>query len=123
MDTNEFRALGHDLIEWIAAYREHIGELPLMSRVQPGEVTAQLPAEPPLHGGDLGGIVADLDRIVMPGITHWNHPGFLHYFPSNSDLVVGARRPRLLGARRAGHELADQPGRDRGRGCGHGVAA
>ena len=57
-----------------------------MSRVQPGEVAAQLPAEPPLHGGDLGDIVADLDRVVMPGITHWNHPGFLHYFPSNSDL-------------------------------------
>ena len=57
-----------------------------MSPVQPGEVAAQLPAEPPLQGGDLGDIVADLDRIVMPGITHWNHPGFLHYFPSNSDL-------------------------------------
>ena len=54
--------------------------------MQPGEVAAQLPAEPPLQGGDLGGIVAELDRVVMPGITHWNHPGFLHYFPSNSDL-------------------------------------
>ena len=86
MDADEFRKLGHDLIDWIAAYREHIGEYPVMSRVQPGEVAAQLPAEPPLHGGDLGGIVADLDRVVMPGITHWNHPGFLHYFPSNSDL-------------------------------------
>jgi len=86
MDADEFRKLGHDLIDWIAAYREHIGEYPVMSRVQPGEVAAQLPAEPPLHGGDLGGIVADLDRVVMPGITHWNHPGFLHYFPSNSDF-------------------------------------
>ena len=86
MDTDEFRKLGHDLIDWIAAYREHVGEYPVMSRVQPGEVAARLPAEPPLHGGDLGGIVADLDRVVMPGITHWNHPGFLHYFPSNSDF-------------------------------------
>jgi len=86
MDTDEFRKLGHDLIDWIAAYREHVGEYPVMSRVQPGEVAARLPAEPPLDGGDLGGIVADLDRVVMPGITHWNHPGFLHYFPSNSDL-------------------------------------
>jgi aromatic-L-amino-acid/L-tryptophan decarboxylase len=86
MDTNEFRTLGHDLIEWIAAYREHVAEYPVMSRVQPGEVAAQLPTEPPLMGGDLGSIVADLDRVVVPGITHWNHPGFLHYFPSNSDL-------------------------------------
>ncbi|HEX5643392.1 MAG TPA: pyridoxal-dependent decarboxylase [Thermoleophilia bacterium] len=86
MDTNEFRQLGHELIEWIAAYREHIADYPVMSPSQPGEVAALLPAEPSLRGGDLGGIVADLDRVVMPGITHWNHPGFLHYFPSNSDL-------------------------------------
>jgi aromatic-L-amino-acid decarboxylase len=87
MDTNEFRQLGHELIEWIAAYREHIADYPVMSPVQPGAVATLLPAEPPLQGGDLGGVVADLDRIVMPGITHWNHPGFLHYFPSNSDLA------------------------------------
>ena len=86
MDPNEFRRLGHELIEWIAAYREHMADYPVMSPAQPGEVAALLPAEPPLQGGDLGGIVADLDRVVMPGITHWNHPGFLHYFPSNSDL-------------------------------------
>ena len=86
MDSNEFRTLGHELVDWIADYRERVGELPVMSRVQPGEVAAQLPTEPPQQGGDLEGIVADLDRIVMPGITHWNHPGFLAYFPSNSDL-------------------------------------
>ncbi len=86
MDPNQFRTLGHELIDWIADYRERIGDFPVMSRVQPGEVAAQLPAEPPREGGDLGGIVADLDRIVLPGITHWNHPGFLAYFPSNSDL-------------------------------------
>jgi aromatic-L-amino-acid/L-tryptophan decarboxylase len=86
MDANEFRTLGHELIEWIATYREHVADYPVMSPLQPGEVAAQLPATPPLQGGDLGGIVADLDRVVMPGITHWNHPGFLHYFPSNSDL-------------------------------------
>ena len=86
MEPADFRRLGHELVDWIADYRERIGEFPVMSRVQPGEVTALLPAEPPLRGGDLAGIAADLDRIVMPGITHWNHPGFLAYFPSNSDL-------------------------------------
>jgi len=86
MDPSEFRALGHELIDWVADYREHIADLPVMSPVQPGEVTAQLPAEPPLHAEGLSDIVADLDRVVMPGITHWNHPGFLAYFPSNSDL-------------------------------------
>ncbi len=86
MDPNEFRRLGHELVDWIATYREHVAEHPVMSPVQPGEVAAQLPTKPPREGGALGGIVADLDRIVMPGITHWNHPGFFHYFPSNSDL-------------------------------------
>ncbi len=86
MDTDEFRELGHELIDWVADYRERIGDYPVMSRVQPGEVAAQLPAEPPLRGDGLGDIVADLERIVVPGITHWNHPGFLHYFPSNTDL-------------------------------------
>jgi len=86
MHPDEFRKLGHELVDWVADYRERIADLPVMSRVQPGEVAALLPSEPPQQGGDLAGIVADLDRIVMPGITHWNHPGFLAYFPGNSDL-------------------------------------
>ena len=86
MDTHEFRSLGHELIDWIADYREHIAEYPVMSRVQPGEVAAQLPAEPPRRAEGLATISADLERIVLPGITHWNHPGFFAYFPSNSDL-------------------------------------
>ncbi len=86
MDANEFRELGHELIDWVADYRERIADYPVMSRVRPGEVAAQLPTEPPQTAEGLGGIVADLDRVVMPGITHWNHPGFLHYFPSNSDF-------------------------------------
>ena len=87
MDPTEFRRLGHELIEWIADYRERIADYPVMSRVQPGEVAAQLPAEPPLRGEGLGDIVADLERVVMPGITHWNHPGWFAYFPSNTDLA------------------------------------
>jgi aromatic-L-amino-acid/L-tryptophan decarboxylase len=62
MDPSEFRRLGHELVDWIAAYREGIAELPVMSRVQPGEVAAQLPASPPDQPGGLGDIVADLDR-------------------------------------------------------------
>ena len=87
MDADEFRRLGHELVDWVADYREHIGDYPVMSRVQPGEVAAQLPAEPPLRGEGLGDIVADLECIVMPGITHWNHPGWFAYFPSNTDLT------------------------------------
>jgi aromatic-L-amino-acid decarboxylase len=86
MDTHEFRLLGHELIDWVADYREHIAEYPVMSRVHPGEVAAQLPAEPPRRAEGLATISADLERVVLPGITHWNHPGFFAYFPSNSDL-------------------------------------
>jgi aromatic-L-amino-acid/L-tryptophan decarboxylase len=87
MDPAEFRRLGHELVDWVADYRDHIDELPVMSRVRPGEIRAQLPAEPPQSGEGLTAIAADLDRIVLPGITHWNHPGWFAYFPSNTDLA------------------------------------
>ena len=86
MDPNEFRRLGHELVEWIADYREHIGELPVMSRVKPGEIEALFPAAPPQQAQGLDGVAADLERLVLPGITHWNHPGWFAYFPSNTDL-------------------------------------
>jgi aromatic-L-amino-acid/L-tryptophan decarboxylase len=87
MDTNEFRRVGHELIDWVADYRAHVTELPVMSRVQPGDVASRMPAHPPQKGEGLASVAADLDTIVLPGITHWNHPGFFAYFPSNSDLV------------------------------------
>ena len=87
MDPAEFRRLGHELVDWVADYRDHIDELPVMSRVRPGEIRAQLPAEPPQSGEGLAAITADLDRVVLPGITHWNHPGWFAYFPSNTDLA------------------------------------
>ena len=86
MNTHDFRRLGHELIDWVADYRERVAEYPVMSRVQPGEVAAQMPAEPPRRAEGLATISADLERIVLPGITHWNHPGWFAYFPSNSDL-------------------------------------
>ncbi len=86
MDPSEFRRLGHELVDWVADYRERIAEYPVMSRVEPGEVEALLPVAPPRQAEGLAEIAADLDRIVLPGITHWNHPGWFAYFPSNSDL-------------------------------------
>jgi aromatic-L-amino-acid/L-tryptophan decarboxylase len=86
MDPDEFRRLGHELVDWIADYRERVAELPVMSRVQPGEVAALLPTSPPQRGEGLAAIVDELERIVLPGITHWNHPGWFAYFPSNTDL-------------------------------------
>jgi aromatic-L-amino-acid decarboxylase len=86
MDSATFRRLGRELIDWIADYREKIESFPVMSRVAPGDIRAMMPMEPPRRGAGLDGIAGALDEIVMPGITHWNHPGFFAYFPSNSDL-------------------------------------
>ena len=87
MDADEFRRLGHQLVDWIATYREGIEALPVMSRAKPGEIRAKLPAQPPSAGGGAGEILTLLDRDVMPGITHWNHPGWFAYFPSNTSYA------------------------------------
>ncbi len=86
MTTDEFRRLGHALVEWVANYRETVEGFPVMSRVAPGDVRRQLPATPPVDGEPLDAALADLDRVIMPGITHWAHPRFLAYFPSNAGL-------------------------------------
>ncbi|HJW75321.1 MAG TPA: pyridoxal-dependent decarboxylase [Thermoleophilia bacterium] len=86
MDPDEFRRLGRELIEWVAAYRERVAEYSVMSRVEPGEIESGFATEPPMRGEGLETLVADLERLVLPGITHWNHPGFFAYFPSNADL-------------------------------------
>ncbi|MBK9519779.1 MAG: aspartate aminotransferase family protein [Anaeromyxobacter sp.] len=87
MDADEFRRLGHELIDWIAAYRERQEGLPVMSRVEPGQVRARFPGEAPRQGGRAAEALAALDRDLLPGITHWTHPSFFAYFPSNSSYA------------------------------------
>jgi aromatic-L-amino-acid decarboxylase len=95
MNSDEFRRLGHQLVDWVADYREHLEDRAVMSPARPGDIRARFPAEPPRAGGGLPAAIAQLGSHVMPGITHWNHPGFFAYFPSNSsyasvlaDLVI-----------------------------------
>src|SRR6185503_2065794 len=84
MTPDEFRRHGAEVVEWIARYLEHVEEMPVLSRVAPGEVRAQLPPHPPEEGEpSFAAMLADVDRIVLPGITHWQSPGFFAYFPSN----------------------------------------
>jgi aromatic-L-amino-acid decarboxylase len=87
MDANEFRRHAHALVDWIADYRERMGSLPVMSRSEPGAIRARFPAAPPLEGGKVGEALASLDTSVLPGVTHWNHPAFFAYFPSNTSLA------------------------------------
>ena len=90
MDIEEFRRRGHELIDWIADYRERVarGDLPVMSRVAPGEVRAALPASPPLEAQSLDDLFDELARVIVPGCTHWQDPRFFAYFPSNSSLAA-----------------------------------
>ena len=87
MDADEFRRFGYQLIDWVADYREGLARLPVMSQAQPGQIRAAFPKRPPQQGGQLQDALAALDRDVLPGITHWNHPSFFAYFPSNTSYA------------------------------------
>ncbi|NMH96254.1 aminotransferase class V-fold PLP-dependent enzyme [Pseudonocardia acidicola] len=86
LDLEEFRRLGHQLVDWVAGYRAGIAGLPVRSEVAPGWVRSQLPAELPEHPQPFEDLLADVDRVVVPGTTHWQHPGFFGYFPANASL-------------------------------------
>ncbi len=87
MNPEEFRRIGHQLIDWIADYRARVDQLPVMSKVEPGGVRAQLPAAPPERPEPFDAIFRDLDQIIVPGLSHWQHPNFHGYFPANSELA------------------------------------
>jgi aromatic-L-amino-acid decarboxylase len=84
MTPEEFRRWGHAAVDWIADYQRRVETLPVLSQVQPGEIRAQLPATAPEHGEPFDAILADVDRLIMPGITHWQSPNFFAFFPSNN---------------------------------------
>jgi aromatic-L-amino-acid decarboxylase len=86
MTPEEFRAQGHALIDWIADYRATVANRPVMARTAPGEIKAGLPAAPPAQPEPFESIRRDLDGLIVPGLSHWQHPSFFGYFPSNGDL-------------------------------------
>ncbi|OFW30066.1 MAG: amino acid decarboxylase [Acidobacteria bacterium RIFCSPLOWO2_02_FULL_65_29] len=80
MDPADFRRHGHELVDWIAEYLEHPEKYPVLARVKPGDISRALPGEAPEDPESFGAIMADFERVLVPGLTHWNHPGFLAYF-------------------------------------------
>ena len=84
MSAEEFRRYGHELIDWIAEYFDHIEDLPVLSQIEPGDLKAQLPAAPPEHGEPMQNILADIDRLILPALTHWSHPSFFAYFATST---------------------------------------
>lgn len=91
MTPEEFRRLGHAVVDWIADYQRRVEDLPVLSRVKPGEIRAALPSAPPEQGEDLAAVLTDVERILLPGITHWQSPSFFAYYPAN------ASGPAILG--------------------------
>jgi len=87
MDTKEFKKYGHEFVDWIAEYMENVETLPVMSRVKPGEIRAKIPITPPDKAESMDRIFSDFKNIILPGITHWQHPGWHAYFPANNSPV------------------------------------
>ncbi len=91
MSAEEFRRHAHRLVDWIAEYLHDNERYPVLSRVQPGDVARQLPAHPPEHGEPFDRVIDDFERTIVPGLTHWNHPGFFAYF------AITGSAPGVLG--------------------------
>jgi aromatic-L-amino-acid/L-tryptophan decarboxylase len=91
MSPEEFRRQGHALVDWIADYHSRIESFPVLSRVKPGEIRSKLPKSAPEQGEPFDRILADIDPLILPGITHWQSPNFYAFFPSN------ASGPAILG--------------------------
>jgi aromatic-L-amino-acid decarboxylase len=91
MTTEEFRRFGRAVVDWIADYYERLESFPVMSRVEPGQVRASLPPNPPGAGEPFEAILEDVERQILPGVTHWQSPSFFAYFPAN------ASGPSILG--------------------------
>jgi len=84
MTADEFRRIGRSVIDWIADYYENIEGYPVLSQVKPGDIRAELPALPPQQGESFNQVLEDVERIILPGVTHWQSPNFFAYFPANT---------------------------------------
>ena len=84
MSPAEFRNWGHAVVDWIADYQQRVETLPVLARVAPGDIRKNLPMDPPLRGESFERILADIEKVIMPGITHWQSPNFFAYFPANN---------------------------------------
>jgi aromatic-L-amino-acid decarboxylase len=91
MTPDEFRQRGREVVDWIADYFERVESLPVLSRAKPGEIRASLPESAPQDGEPFDAMLQDVERLIMPGITHWQSPNFFAYFPSNNSF------PSILG--------------------------
>ena len=100
MKNEDFRLVGHQFVDWIADYFENVEKFPILSLLEPGDVKKNIPAVPPARGEAMEGIFRDFERVLLPGISHWQHPGWFAYFPANNSpaSVLGEFLTAGLGA-------------------------
>jgi aromatic-L-amino-acid decarboxylase len=91
LDPEEFRRHGHDVVDWIASFLEAPERHPVLARVKPGDIRGALPPTAPGEPEPLDRVLADFERVILPGLTHWNHPGFFAYF------AISGSAPGILG--------------------------
>src|SRR5204863_2675426 len=84
MTPEEFRRRGHEVVDWLAEYFQRIESFPVLSRVEPGQIRGSLPANPPAKGEPFETMLKDVEKLILPGITHWQSPNFFAYFPCNN---------------------------------------
>ena len=87
MPAEEFRRYGYEIVDWIANYFDHIDEFPVLSQVQPGWLKDSQPRSAPENGEDFGEVLKDMDRLILPAVTHWNHPNFHGLFSTSTSSV------------------------------------
>src|SRR5687768_6488505 len=87
MPAEDFRRHGYEIVDWIANYFENIGEYPVLSQVEPGWLKDNLPTGAPEHSEDFGDVLKDVDRLILPAVTHWNHPNFHGLFSTSTSSV------------------------------------
>src|SRR5215467_15784815 len=91
MTGEDFRKYGYQVVDWIANYLDHVGELPVLARLAPGSIKDMQPDHAPQNGESMEQVLADIDRVILPGVTHWNHPAFFAYF------AISGSAPGILG--------------------------
>lgn len=84
MSAEDFRRFGHEVVDWVSDYLDHVGERAVLAQVKPGDLVAELPTSPPSRGEAMEEILSDVERLIPPALTHWNHPSFFAYFATSS---------------------------------------
>jgi aromatic-L-amino-acid decarboxylase len=100
MTPEEFRRHAHELVDWMADYLDQVGDLPITPSTAPGDIRRQLPPSPPSEGEPFPTLFQDFRELIVPGMTHWNHPGWFAYFPGNNSppSILGEMLTATMGA-------------------------